>query len=319
MTPQAVLFDLDGVLLDSRTGDRALHPARPARERRAGARRGRPRALDRATADRRVRASWPGRSGRTRAWPPTASATCTRACSRRPSCRERSTRSPPSPPACRWPSRRASRARSPSRCASASGSPRTCRRSLGPSSTRRRRSRPSPSPRALAALGLEPGAAAPLVGDRRHDVEAAHANGIACVGVLWGIGDEAELRAAGADPIVGEPAELPEALGPLAVTDGRALQSTVVAGSFPSWPARRRWAPSWVSSRWRAPSTGRNDGPRPVRAHLRRARPRRTARRPPSPTSTPAFHRASSSSRPTPAAASSRSRGAARPPPARGS
>ena len=65
--------------------------------------------------------------------------------------------------------------------------------------------------RALAALGLEPGAAAPLVGDRRHDVEAAHANGIACVGVLWGIGDEAELRAAGADPIVGEPAELPEA------------------------------------------------------------------------------------------------------------
>jgi phosphoglycolate phosphatase len=66
--------------------------------------------------------------------------------------------------------------------------------------------------RALAALGLEPGAAAPLVGDRRHDAEAAHANGIPCVGVLWGIGDEAELRAAGADPIVGEPADLPAAL-----------------------------------------------------------------------------------------------------------
>lgn len=67
--------------------------------------------------------------------------------------------------------------------------------------------------RALAALGLAPGADAPLVGDRRHDVEGARANGLACVGVLWGIGDEAELRAAGADPIVADPADLPAALG----------------------------------------------------------------------------------------------------------
>jgi phosphoglycolate phosphatase len=67
--------------------------------------------------------------------------------------------------------------------------------------------------RALAALGLRPGADAPLVGDRRHDAEAAAANGLRCVGVLWGIGDEAELRAAGADPIVADPAELPAALG----------------------------------------------------------------------------------------------------------
>ena len=66
--------------------------------------------------------------------------------------------------------------------------------------------------RALAALGLAPGADAPLVGDRRHDVEGARANGLACVGVLWGIGDEAELRAAGADPIVADPADLPAAL-----------------------------------------------------------------------------------------------------------
>ena len=51
--------------------------------------------------------------------------------------------------------------------------------------------------RALAALGLSPGAAAPLVGDRSHDVEAARANGLRCVGVLWGIGDEAELRGRG--------------------------------------------------------------------------------------------------------------------------
>jgi phosphoglycolate phosphatase len=67
--------------------------------------------------------------------------------------------------------------------------------------------------RALAALGLQPGADVPMVGDRRHDAEAAHANGLSCVGVLWGIGDEAELRAAGADPIVRLPAELPAALG----------------------------------------------------------------------------------------------------------
>ena len=67
--------------------------------------------------------------------------------------------------------------------------------------------------RALAALGLSPGADAPLVGDRLHDVEAARANGLRCVGVLWGIGDEAELRAAGAEPIVATPADLLAALG----------------------------------------------------------------------------------------------------------
>ena len=67
--------------------------------------------------------------------------------------------------------------------------------------------------RALAALGLSSGADAPMVGDRRHDVEAAHANGLACVGVLWGIGDEAELAAAGASPIVASPDELVGALG----------------------------------------------------------------------------------------------------------
>jgi phosphoglycolate phosphatase len=62
--------------------------------------------------------------------------------------------------------------------------------------------------RALAALGLGPGADAVLVGDRSHDAEAARANAIPCVGVLWGIGDAAELRAAGADPIVAEPGAL---------------------------------------------------------------------------------------------------------------
>jgi phosphoglycolate phosphatase len=66
--------------------------------------------------------------------------------------------------------------------------------------------------RALAALGLGPGADAVLVGDRRHDVEGAHANGIRCLGVLWGVGDRAELEAAGADAVIRSPSDLPGSL-----------------------------------------------------------------------------------------------------------
>jgi phosphoglycolate phosphatase len=67
--------------------------------------------------------------------------------------------------------------------------------------------------RALAGLGLAPGAAAVMIGDRRHDVEGARANGLPCIGVLWGIGDRAELESAGAAAIVETPAELPAAVG----------------------------------------------------------------------------------------------------------
>jgi phosphoglycolate phosphatase len=55
---------------------------------------------------------------------------------------------------------------------------------------------------ALAALGTRD---AVMVGDRRFDVEGAHANGIPCIGVTWGIGTRAELEAAGADTIVDDP------------------------------------------------------------------------------------------------------------------
>jgi phosphoglycolate phosphatase len=41
-----------------------------------------------------------------------------------------------------------------------------------------------------------------MVGDRRHDIEAAHANMLAGVGVLWGYGSRVELEAAGADALV---------------------------------------------------------------------------------------------------------------------
>ena len=62
--------------------------------------------------------------------------------------------------------------------------------------------------RALAALRLAPGAPAALVGDRHHDVSAARALRIAAVGVTWGSGSEAELREAGAEWIVAAPEEL---------------------------------------------------------------------------------------------------------------
>ncbi|QCB94001.1 HAD hydrolase-like protein [Cellulomonas shaoxiangyii] len=47
-----------------------------------------------------------------------------------------------------------------------------------------------------------------MVGDREHDVEGAHAHGIACVGVGWGYGGEEELLRAGAAEVVHDVADL---------------------------------------------------------------------------------------------------------------
>jgi phosphoglycolate phosphatase-like HAD superfamily hydrolase/CTP:molybdopterin cytidylyltransferase MocA len=66
--------------------------------------------------------------------------------------------------------------------------------------------------RALDALGLA-GDRAALVGDRHHDVEAAHAHDVLAIGVTWGIGTPEELTDAGADLLVSSPAALGEALG----------------------------------------------------------------------------------------------------------
>lgn len=41
-----------------------------------------------------------------------------------------------------------------------------------------------------------------MVGDRRHDIEGAHKNGIPCVGVTFGYGDRVEHISCGADCIV---------------------------------------------------------------------------------------------------------------------
>jgi phosphoglycolate phosphatase len=63
--------------------------------------------------------------------------------------------------------------------------------------------------RALHLLGTTD---AIMIGDRRFDVEGAHANGIPCVGVTWGIGSREELQTAGADAIIDDPLELGPAL-----------------------------------------------------------------------------------------------------------
>ena len=65
---------------------------------------------------------------------------------------------------------------------------------------------------ATLARALEAHAPRVLVGDRSFDVAAAHAHGLRAIGVLWGIGSEAELREAGADAIARTPAELPALL-----------------------------------------------------------------------------------------------------------
>jgi phosphoglycolate phosphatase len=55
-----------------------------------------------------------------------------------------------------------------------------------------------------------------MVGDRRHDIEAAHANGLPGVGVLWGYGSREELERAGAERLVESMGRLCEWAGPAA-------------------------------------------------------------------------------------------------------
>ena len=64
--------------------------------------------------------------------------------------------------------------------------------------------------RALRGFGLDADDAADtwMVGDRHHDIDAGRECGTATAGVTWGIGERAELEAAGADVIVDTPGEL---------------------------------------------------------------------------------------------------------------
>ena len=66
---------------------------------------------------------------------------------------------------------------------------------------------------ALAALGADAGRdRIRMIGDRRHDVEGAHENGIPCVAVEYGYGSQEEFDACGADWRAGSVRELEELL-----------------------------------------------------------------------------------------------------------
>lgn len=60
--------------------------------------------------------------------------------------------------------------------------------------------------KALAALGRPE--LAVMVGDRSFDILGAHAHSLLAIGVTWGIGGRAELEAAGADAVIDKPSEL---------------------------------------------------------------------------------------------------------------
>jgi len=64
---------------------------------------------------------------------------------------------------------------------------------------------------ALAALGGPQKAV--MVGDRLYDVEGAREHGLPTIGVLWGAGSEQELRDAGAWELVSSPSEIPPLIG----------------------------------------------------------------------------------------------------------
>ena len=51
-----------------------------------------------------------------------------------------------------------------------------------------------------------------MIGDRKHDILGAKANGLRSMGVLYGYGSEEELRNAGADMIAKSPQEIAEQL-----------------------------------------------------------------------------------------------------------
>ncbi len=67
---------------------------------------------------------------------------------------------------------------------------------------------------ALISLLLGPAdlARVVMVGDRDHDVEGAHLNGIDCIGVTWGFGSVDELDSAGAAVLVDSPGEVAAAV-----------------------------------------------------------------------------------------------------------
>jgi phosphoglycolate phosphatase len=65
---------------------------------------------------------------------------------------------------------------------------------------------------ALAREGLDP-ARVVMIGDREHDMIGARRNGVRAIGVTYGYGSEAELRAHGAARLAHEPGDIPGLVG----------------------------------------------------------------------------------------------------------
>jgi pyrophosphatase PpaX len=70
---------------------------------------------------------------------------------------------------------------------------------------------PEPVERALALLGAEP-ANAVFVGDSPHDVQSGRAAGVYTVGATWGAFSQAEMAASGANVLIDDISDLPTAL-----------------------------------------------------------------------------------------------------------
>lgn len=62
--------------------------------------------------------------------------------------------------------------------------------------------------KALSELDITDTSSVVMIGDRRHDVEAAKAHSIDSIGVLWGYGNQEELESEGATHIVANADEL---------------------------------------------------------------------------------------------------------------
>lgn len=61
---------------------------------------------------------------------------------------------------------------------------------------------------ALTELALPADSGVVMIGDRNYDVTGAHRAGLPCIGVAWGYGSAAELRAAGAVAVASTVGEL---------------------------------------------------------------------------------------------------------------
>lgn len=79
---------------------------------------------------------------------------------------------------------------------------------------------------AIRAHELDP-ARCVMVGDRRYDIEAAHANNMASIGAGWGFAEDGELAAAGAGAHAADLPELADLL--LGKSAGEALRESLLA------------------------------------------------------------------------------------------